>query len=220
MSIARQHSEHDTPHRFRPRIARACLGCLCAVACTAALAQRSERAFTATGRTCDDITWQPQVLEQYPNIADACQEVVQYNGRDFVRFTGRVESVARNGDTVTVRFDGTDEPIALDPPDNLRLVIAGRDTRVRDLVRGQELTFHVPADQFVAHFFEPGSTTQSAMVAIVPLTVAQQGAEQVAATSQPRTLPQTASVLPLIGILGLGLIALGSALLNALRPKR
>lgn len=168
MIIARRESGAATVPGFRSRAACACLIAACAVLSSVALAQRSERAFTATGRECSDITWQPQVLAQYPNISAACQEVVQYDDRYFVRFTGTVDSVSRGGDNMTVRFDGADESITLAPPDNMRVVIAGRTTPVRDLARGQELTFHVPADQFVAHFFEPGSQTQFVVVTIVP----------------------------------------------------
>ncbi len=219
MFMARQDKRAKAANGFPSRSAYAYLICVCVVLSTAVMAQRSERAFSASGRSCSDITWQPEVLTRYPNIGAACQEVVQYDGRDFVRFTGKVESVTRNGDTMTVRFDGADESISLDPPDNMRVVIAGRSTPVRDLARGQELTFHVPADQFVAQFFEPGSQTQFVAVSIIPLAVAQQGAQQVAAENQPRTLPQTASQLPLIGILGLALSMLGGLLLSALRSK-
>lgn len=193
--------------------AAACLLCGLVVLSTDALAQRTDRAFTATGRNCSDIVWQADVLQRYPDIDDACQEVVEYDGREYVRFVGTVQSSST--ESMTMQFEGTDQEITLTTPDDLSLFVDGRPTRARRLQRGQELTFHVPADQFVAHFFEPGSETEFVVVRIVQAPAAQ----QVAAATPGRTLPQTASILPSIGLLGALLMLVGAVMLRMV-PRR
>src|SRR5690606_32479604 len=60
-----------------------------------AFAQRDvDAAFTATGESCDEVTWSEEALEQYPNIASACREVMERDGEYFVRFEGEVRRVA------------------------------------------------------------------------------------------------------------------------------
>jgi hypothetical protein len=191
---------------------------LAVLVCGTAMAQRTGSAFTATGESCSDITWQPSVLEQYPRIAEACQDVVQYDGRYFVQFDGTVQSVTGNGSRLVMRFEGLDENTTLNPPENARLFIAGRSTPFRDLTRGQELTIHVPADQFVAYFGEePRPQVEVVAVQFVPV----QETRVASAAGQPsRTLPSTAGMLPLLGVLGGGLLAIGGALLPFGRRPR
>jgi hypothetical protein len=50
-------------------------------------------AFTAAGNTCADITWKQETVAKYPNVADACQGVVQRNGETYVKFVGVVQRV-------------------------------------------------------------------------------------------------------------------------------
>lgn len=186
---------------------------------TSAPAQRTGAAFTASGRTCSEITWEPSVLSRFPNIAEACQGVQEYDGRQYVRFDGTVRSVSPTGDRLMVQFEGTDDAIELQPPADMRVFIEGRATRVRDLSRGQELTFHVPATRFVAHFFEPGSETEFAEAPIAPASTAAGQVAQAQPASE-RRLPQTATALPMIALTGLGLVALGTILLHALAIVR
>lgn len=191
-----------------------------AVSLTVALdaqAQRTERAFTASGRTCSEITWQPSVLARFPNIDDACQSVVEFDGQDFVEFNGTVRSVSARGDRLTMRFEGVDDEVELQTPEDMRVYLEGRPTRVRDLARGQELTFHVPASRFVAHFYEPGSETQFSEAQIAPAGATAQVAQ---AAPEPRRLPQTASFLPLVGFVGIVLVALGGLIRGAVGIAR
>jgi hypothetical protein len=192
-------------------IYRAAALCVAAFSSCAALAQRSDTAFTATGLRCSDITWQPSVVAQYPHVADACQGVVRYEGKYFVRFTGTVQSVSGNGQRVAVKFNGVDDTTILTPSEGSRLFIGGQSYAFRDLSRGQELTFHVPTNQFVAYFFEPQSTTAFAAVQLEQPPPTE--SPRVAATSSPpRALPRTSSWLPTIGLAGALAFAVGLAL--------
>jgi hypothetical protein len=162
-----------------------------------------DRAFTATAASCDQITWSRDALAKYPNIASACQDVMQRDGRFYVKFSGRVERVA--GENVTVNFrDGSE--LTLTPPENMSLYIDGRERTVRSLRRGDELTFYVPQENVVAQ-------PQVVGITVIPLArvrVAQATPRETAtAESEGPALPKTASALPLIGLSGLVLTVLG-----------
>jgi hypothetical protein len=101
----------------------------------------------------------------------------------------------------------------LTPPENMALFINGRRTPVTGLRVGDQLRFYVPQDQLAASFFESEApTAQAQVVPIAPPTPAEPG---LLAQSQPAPgarLPRTASPLPLVGVVALALLALGSAL--------
>jgi hypothetical protein len=40
----------------------------------------ADRAFTATGSSCDQITWTQASLSKYPRIVSACQAVLEKDG--------------------------------------------------------------------------------------------------------------------------------------------
>lgn len=183
---------------------------------TSAFAQRSvDAAFTAAGEECEDVTWSDEALERYPNIETACREVMQRDGRYYVRFEGEVRRVADRGNRVTIAFEGGDT-LTLTPPENMSLTIDGRPRSPRDLRPGDELTFYVPQDQLTATFFagQP-QTSEPQEVPISPTTdstddlLAQADEEEPA--QQPR-LPRTAGFLPFVGAGGLALLGLGGIL--------
>ncbi len=69
-----------------------------ALAASAAWGQSvSNSAFTAAGSSCDQVTWSDDALAKYPHIASACQEVVNRDGKYFVKFQGEVRRVAKGG---------------------------------------------------------------------------------------------------------------------------
>ena len=84
----------------------AALGLMCSI--DAAAQESSGAAFTATGESCEEVTWSEEALEQYPRIASACREVMERDGDYFVRFEGEVRSVADRGGRVTVAFEDGD----------------------------------------------------------------------------------------------------------------
>jgi hypothetical protein len=168
-----------------------------------------DRAFTATGTSCDQVTWTEETLETYPQIASACQEVMERDGKYFVRFEGEVERVRDRGREITVDFRQGDR-LTLSPPENLSLYIDGRRTSVASLRPGDQLTFYIPQDQLVATFFEGEPETSTAQEA--PITAEPEETFAAAAPESQSRLPGTASALPMLSVAGLMLIAFGAVL--------
>jgi len=196
---------------------------LALVLTTNATAQRNpDAAFTATGERCEDVRWSDEALERYPNIASACQEVMERDGRYYVLFEGEVRRVADRGNRVTVAFQGGDT-LTLTPPENLSLTIDGRERRPRDLRAGDELRFYVPEDQLTATFF--AGQPQTSEPQEVPISPTTDSAEDLLAqaddepANQPR-LPRTAGFLPFVGVGGLALLGLGGILTLRRRMHR
>ena len=173
---------------------------------------RAGAAFTATGTTCSAVRWSEQALSAYPRIASACREVVQRDGKYYVRFEGEVVRVAERGQQLTVDFRDGDR-LTLTPPENLTLTINDRPTLVRNLRPGDDLRFYVPQDQLAAAFF--AGQPETAPVQTVPIAPAPREpllAQAQTETAPPRTLPRTASFLPLAAAAGLILTLFGAGL--------
>jgi len=190
-------------------------------ASAAGLAQTPvDRAFTATGTHCEDVTWSKETLAKYPRIASACQSVTEQDGKYFVKFSGEVRNVGYRGRTLTIDFKDGDQ-VTLSPSENMTINLDGKKTPVRELRRGDVLNFYVPQDQLAAQFPEgeafavavpiPFAKPESTRVALVP------GATMSATSPQ---LPKTASELPALGLCGLLLMAFGAALTTLRRVRR
>lgn len=195
--------------RIAPLLALLALG-----ASALALAQNpTDLTFTATGTRCEDIHWSPRTLELYPRITRACQAVVQREGRYFVVFSGTVSRVARRGRDLTVEFKDGDR-VTLNPPSDLKVDIEGHMTRVRDLQRGQALTFYVPQDRFVAEVPEGERIS-------VPIPITGWEPQPITRTPHPAMaphpveLPKTATERGLLALGGLALVLVGAGLASA-----
>lgn len=172
--------------------------------------------FSATGTNCEDVKWTPQTLARYPHIVAACQRVVQRNDKYFVVFSGIVHSVHRYGRALSVDFDNGDE-VTLNPPAGMKFDIGGTMTRPRDIQPGQQLTFYVPQDRFVAEVPEGDRLSPP-----IPIThwEPQPVAETAHATvASPAELPQTGTELGLLVLGGFGMMAAGAGL-TTLRYRR
>ncbi len=123
----------------------------------AAMAQQAvAQTDMTTTASCDSIEFTSQVLNQVPNAKDYCLEVALKDGDLYAHFA--TEFVRRSGSDVVLRFkkpDGTfSDPIQITPPDDQRVNIDGRNYRVRDLNRGDEIDIWLPHDRFEVAFAE------------------------------------------------------------------
>ena len=97
-------------------------------------------AFTGSGKSCSDITWQPDVLTRFPNIGVVCQGIVEQNGKLYARFNGVVQR--RSGSALYIRFQGGenapggDHAVLIDPPGDMVIQTAKGKFRVREAQRG------------------------------------------------------------------------------------
>ena len=157
--------------------------------------------------SCDDIVFTAQVTSQYADIKNACQEVVEREGRPFVKLQAEVVRVRSASRSVTLRFkdrSGDYGPrVSVTPASPVNVILGGEKVRLRDLARGQEINIYLPPDRWaLAHLDE---TDDAAPVSMT--TFEEPEEEDVAAE-----LPRTASSLPWLGLLGLLSLSAGVAL--------
>lgn len=107
---------------------------------------------------CGDIEYGPSVVEQFPEIEQACREVVSRDGRNYVMIRADVASVRRNVrdssdvQQVTLRLlDAEDETLRLfgfRPPRGFTYLVEGEKKTADAMGRGQELRIYIPSDRW------------------------------------------------------------------------
>ncbi len=203
-------------------VAIALSAALAAAAATAAPLQPpppmpTHPAFTATGTTCEDVTWSQETIAKYPHIQQSCQTVTQRDGKYFVTFTGEVRRVADGGRKLVMDFkDG--ERVELNTPPDMTVTLDGKTTPVRQLRPGDMLTFYVPQDRFVAQL--PQGTEVSVPVRIsAPEPVRTALVPNATMKAAAPEMPKTASELPMLALLGV-LLTAGGFTMTGLRYAR
>jgi len=169
---------------------------LAAVGCAVFGLSIASQALAQDELTCDDIEWSSVVTDEYPNIANACDAVVEKDGKMYARV--EVEVLRQRGNTLTFKVLNNDGTSGGSYTQNVgtawRATIGGQKMRARDLIRGQRMNVYMPHDRWaVIHIDEDGPDI----------------ADAVELTAAPM-LPKTASPLPLFGLFGAALLALGA----------
>ena len=161
--------------------------------------------------TCENAQYNPELLTRFPNLAKACSEIISKGGEDYAVVKAKLDRVNPSG-TVAVRVKQPDgsysKQITIRPKSDLRVQVDGRPARVRDLATGQEITAYVKVRE-PAIALAPADET--APLEAMPIEEPQ---EQMAAA-----LPETASMLPLLGLFG-GVSLLFGGLLSMIRYRR
>lgn len=170
-----------------------------------------------TGLSCDDIVYNYKATAERSDVtaADidaACRDVVEVNGQKYAKIKVELDNV--RGSSATFHFvlpDGTKSnkhTVTVAP--EWRAEIAGRNYRMRELTRGQELNLYVPADRFEAHL----TSTEAALAATTAAVALEEADDDMGGSSA--MLPSTAGVLPLFGLFG-GLALFGAAVVRVFR---
>ena len=146
-----------------------------------------------TALSCKDFRPTPEALERFPNLAGACEGIVDRDGELHAKFTVVVRRVT--GRSVTLYLPATDHTFRVTPDPALRISSGGRQYRLRDLARGQELQIYLSVNELATPDIDEVAFVTETNV-IVDFEV-----EEVAA------LPTTASIWPLVT--GAGFVLLG-----------
>jgi hypothetical protein len=164
----------------------------------------TQSAFAQGG--CGDISFTGEIGTRFPEAKNACLDMVNKNGQEFAHFKAEIMGVS--GNQVRARFKLPNgqysQTYAFTPQSGSRINIAGQRYRFNELSRGQELDVYLPPDRW--EFDVPASDNFAAaapaeVVRITTITVA-----------SAATLPHTASSVPLVGLLSVALLALGTGL--------
>jgi|SRR5690606_18043645 len=156
---------------FWKGISLAAVACTVAIPAVGALAQEGapERAFVASGKSCDNVTWARRTLTLFPNIKSACRAVVAREGQYYARLEGEVIRVSDSGRQVTLRLAGGDL-MTMTPPRQVSVFVNGRRTGIRELRPGDRFDFYVPQDSLAVTFYveNPGVAPVRAPIVYEP----------------------------------------------------
>jgi hypothetical protein len=168
----------------------------------AALAQQPE--------ACQRVEFSAAVLERFPNIRTACLDVITKEGQTYAVVRASLVRVSQRRMVVRVRLpDGTQsDPLGINVNTNERVNIEGRMVPIRNLAVGQDISAYINVK-------DPGIAVASEAAGPVEFTpiTAEPEPEPVAEAAAPAPeMPKTATRLPLLGTLGLFLLAAGAGI--------
>lgn len=159
--------------------------------------------------TCQNARYESDLLARFPNIAQACSDIISKNGEDYAVVTARLDRVDPSG-RVQLRVKQPDgnysKRLSIRPRPDLKVLVDGKPARVQDLAANQEITAYVKV-RAPEMALAPADRERYVFIPI------EEPQEQFAA------LPATASFLPLFGLLG-GMSLLLGGWLTAMRHRR
>jgi len=176
------------------------------------------------GLTCSDIEWSSAVTDRYPGIKDACYDVIQSNGNVLAKV--RVKIIDMNSDDISFRFVQSDDTLSdvyqiASSPDWTDTIRGARLESGTYKKYGMTMDAYVPNNHWAV--IGEGGTGPNLAEATGPIEVRGSVAES-EPTDEVRSvavMPDTAGpLLPLIGLLAAGLIALGGGIRLFLRRIR
>lgn len=176
----------------------------------AALAQQPE--------ICQRVEFSAEVLERFPNIRAACLDVISRDGQEFAVVKADLVRATARRMTVRVKLpDGTrSDPIGVNVRANERVNVNGRMTPINEVAIGQELGVYI-------HVTDPGialASEEPGPVAFTPVTAEPEPEPAVVAAEPAPEMPKTATHLPLAGLAGVILLALGAGIAVVRRRAR
>jgi len=164
---------------------------------------------------CERVQYSAEVLARFPNIRAACLDVINKDGKDYAVVKADLVRATSRRMTIRVkRPDGShSDPIGVNVAPNERLNVGGKPTAIQDIAIGQELTAYVSVK-------DPGIALEPIEdVGIVEFTPVPATPEPVS-TVATAEMPKTATRLPLLGSIGVILLALGAGLAFLRRRSR
>lgn len=152
---------------------------------------------------CGAVTFTGSVAAQFPEASNACLEIVTRENKQYAHFKGEIVSVS--GSQVRARFKLPNgeysQTYSFTPKSGSRVRIAGQNYRFSDLQKGQTLDVYVPPDRWEFDIPDTESFAAAPTVETYRVTTVTVG-----------SLPHTASPVPMVGLLSVVLLALGTGL--------
>ena len=158
---------------------------------------------TAQAASCSDVIWSAEMLENNPNIANACLEVTEKRGTQAVKLHARV--VRQGVNSTIVQWQLPDGSWSASerrfPARGATAEIQGQEVRITDLAPRQAVNVYVP---MAGNWSLPAPPPPPPPPPPAPAPEPEQEPE-------PAALPTTATQVPLFALLGGLLILLGGA---------
>jgi hypothetical protein len=166
----------------------------------------------AQSSECKSVRFGEAVLSRFPNVADACLDVITREGQQYAVIKMQLDEV--RGNTVRVRVrqpdGGYGKPMNITTQPERRVLIEGKPVRVSELAPNQELTAYVRVDRPMLALAPP---TETEPLEAVPIPAS----EPALASAEP-TMPHTAGNLGLLALLGQFLLVVALTL-STLRKR-
>ena len=152
---------------------------------------------TTSFAACEGIDFVAEITDVFPDADEACLALVERNGAQYARFDAEIVRV--RGPEVRAKFKKPNgewtDTYAFRPDPDRRIKIQGRSYRFRDLGRGQQLDIYLSTDKFEIHVPDDDEADFATTVAVItPVAVYRPEPEP--------EMPKTASLVPLMGLLG------------------
>ena len=186
-----------------------------------ALALFSGAALAQQPAACERVEFSDQVLARFPNIRNACLDVINRGGQSFAVVRANLVRVTPRRMTVRVQLpDGTQsDTMGINVASNERVNVDGRMVPVRDLAVGQTISAYINVN-------DPGNavaTEAPGPVEFTPIAAEPEPEPAAVAEAAPAPapeMPKTASRLPLVGTVGLLLLAAGAGIASLRRRAK
>ena len=121
-----------------------------------------------TQLSCKDFIPTQEARERFPDLAGACEGVVERDGELYGLFRAEVRRV--RGNNITLHLPATDHTFTVRPDPATRVIVDGRKVRPRDLATRQEIRIYLSASEFAKPDVEEiAFVTESEFLVDVPV---------------------------------------------------
>ncbi len=108
---------------------------------------------------CDEVNWGADVLKVFPNASKGCHSVMMKNNQPYAKYVAEVQS-ASSTEVVLHMLDTKDKAyskLVIAPKEGAHVAVDGKDTKVKDLKKGDRVSFYIPHDRW-GLYADPDST--------------------------------------------------------------
>ncbi len=99
-----------------------------------------------TQLSCKDFIPTQEARERFPDLAGACEGVVERDGELYGLFRAEIRRV--RGNHITLHLPATDHTFTVKPDPSTRVLVDGKTVRPRDLATRQEIRIYLSASEF------------------------------------------------------------------------